>query len=293
MRKFSFVILHYQTTNDTIKCVESILENVRFDSFNIIIVDNGSTNNSGQILREKYLNNYNIQIIESCENLGFAKGNNLGYNYAKYSTKSDFICLLNNDTYIEQENFIEKIVDRYDKSEYHILGPDIISVIDGRHQNPNKDSLSDLVSIKSSLNHYRIMLFLNYFLLDKILVDIKKQFFPTPIMPRIEQNLSYKTEQEGIKLHGSCLIFSEKYISKYEGLYPKTFMYAEESILNFISKRDNLISVYFPDARIYHKEDSSTDYEYPKSSKKRQFYYANYIDSLKVLIELIKKENEK
>lgn len=112
MRKFSFVILHYQTTNDTIKCVESILENVRFDSFNIIIVDNGSTNNSGQILREKYLNNYNIQIIESFENLGFAKGNNLGYNYAKYNTKSDFICLLNNDTYIEQENFIEKIVDR-------------------------------------------------------------------------------------------------------------------------------------------------------------------------------------
>ena len=245
------------------------------------------------MLREKYLNNNNIQIIESPENLGFAKGNNLGYYYAKYNTKSDFICLLNNDTYIEQDNFIEKIIERYDKNEYHILGPDIISTVDGHHQNPKNDSLSDLNDVISFFKHYRILLYLSYFRLDKILVDIKKRFFPTPSIPRIEQNLSFKTEQEGIKLHGSCLVFSRKYISKYEGLYPKTFMYAEESILNFFSKRDNLISLYFPGVRIYHKEDSSTDYEYPKSIKKRQFYYKNYINSLKVLIELIKKGNRK
>ena len=36
-----------------------------------------------------------------------------------------------------------------------------------------------------------------------------------------------------------------------------TFMYNEESILNYIAKRDSLITVYFPKIKVYHKEDSS------------------------------------
>ena len=134
--KFAFVVLHYITVQDTIECVESILNNIDYQNYIIIIVDNGSKNNSGELLKNKYSDNPKIKVIISKKNLGFAKGNNLGYNFAKYKMDSDFIALINNDTILEQKNFITKIVDKYTNVKFHILGPDILSTKDGIHQNP-------------------------------------------------------------------------------------------------------------------------------------------------------------
>ncbi|MCG6188145.1 glycosyltransferase family 2 protein [Maribellus maritimus] len=291
MINFSFVILHYQTIEDTITCVDSILKNIVYSNYSIIIVDNGSTNESGIYLKNKYLKNKNIHVLESPKNLGFARGNNLGFSFAKYKLKSEFICLLNNDTYIKQDDFVEEILRRYYISNFHILGPDIISTVDGKHQNPRRVLYTDLKIVKQYLRHFRIMRFLNLFLLDKVLVDFKKKFYSKSYLPSNDQEESYKDEKTGLLLHGSCLIFSPLYIANYDGLYPKTFMYSEESILNFISHRDNLISLYYPKVKIYHNEDSSTNYQYPKSYRKRRFYYKNIIKSLVVLTDLMKGNN--
>ena len=69
-----FVILHYMATDETIICVDSILENVNGDK-RIIIVDNASPNNSFDELNIKYKDNILVDVISTDENLGFAKGN--------------------------------------------------------------------------------------------------------------------------------------------------------------------------------------------------------------------------
>ena len=84
MYTFSFVILHYISITDTIECIESILKNINYLKYYIIVVDNGSKNNSGNILKEKYKNNSNVKVILNENNLGFARGNNVGYKLAKY-----------------------------------------------------------------------------------------------------------------------------------------------------------------------------------------------------------------
>ena len=125
--KFTFVILHYLTTEDTVECIDSIIKNIKYDNYNIIVVDNGSYNNSGEKLKRIYESNKSIKIILNKNNLGFAKGNNLGFNYAKYELNSDFVALINNDTIINQYDFITNIIKSYNKYNFDILGPDIRS----------------------------------------------------------------------------------------------------------------------------------------------------------------------
>ena len=120
----AFVILHYYTIEDTERCVNSIL-NV-FDKVNIILVDNASPNGTGSELKKMYDNNEQIHVIINKENLGFAKGNNVGFKYAKKELNSDFIILCNNDTYITDKNFYDKILKEYKESHFAVLGPKII-----------------------------------------------------------------------------------------------------------------------------------------------------------------------
>jgi len=86
------------------------------------------------------------------------------------------------------------------------------------------------------------------------------------------------------------VIFSKSYIEKYDGLYPGPFMYGEEAILDFIAKRDNLTTLYSPEIKILHKDDSSTNFMYKKALKKRRFYLKNFLQSLIILQELMKED---
>ncbi|EMF0409107.1 glycosyltransferase, partial [Enterococcus faecium] len=70
-----FEVLHYETINETIQCVESILSNVINPV--IVVVDNASSNNSGNELIEKFKSYDNVFVLINEKNLGFAKGNNI------------------------------------------------------------------------------------------------------------------------------------------------------------------------------------------------------------------------
>lgn len=133
----SIVILHYLTIDDTIECIENILRlKTNNIALNIIVVDNGSCNGTGLVLENKYKCNNNIKIILNSENVGFARGNNIGYKYGKEVKKSDFIICINNDIIIKDENFLLKILNSYKVFHFHCLGPKIISLKDNKNQNP-------------------------------------------------------------------------------------------------------------------------------------------------------------
>jgi GT2 family glycosyltransferase len=66
-----------------------------YPKFEIIVVDNGSSDHSIDYLR--YIWEHRIRIIELPENLGFAEGNNIGI-----QNSYDVIALLNNDIEVEQ-----------------------------------------------------------------------------------------------------------------------------------------------------------------------------------------------
>ena len=127
-KNITFLILHYCSINDTIECIKSIQNLKTKHNIELVVVDNGSYNNTGQQLEKMFSDNKNIHIILSEKNLGFARGNNLGFVYAKNNMKSDFIVMINNDVIIDDENFCEKIVDLYNKENfqtgYLFINPD-------------------------------------------------------------------------------------------------------------------------------------------------------------------------
>lgn len=90
------VLLNWNGWRDTIACVESCLA-LLYPRFRIIIVDNGSTDGSEAILRERFPG---IELIQTGANLGFAGGNNVGIRYA-LEQGADYVWLLNNDTVVD------------------------------------------------------------------------------------------------------------------------------------------------------------------------------------------------
>lgn len=277
MEKVVFVILHYLTIEDTLECVKSIYQNIKYDNYEIIIVDNASTNGSGDILKRKFRDNDKIHLLINKENLGFAKGNNIGYIYARNKLKADFIILINNDTYILDENFIKSINDYYKENKFHLMGPRIISTQDNNNQNPLMNVITEKKDIVKHIIKYSILYLLNITQIERVIKYIKSN-------KNSLYNNSKKVSEErtliNIPLHGSCLICSPMFIDNMEyAFYPNTFLFVEEDILYKICMKKNFTTVYYPQITIFHKEDSSTNFLMQSNEKKRRFIYKNIIKS--------------
>lgn len=292
MSKVAFVILHYLTTVDTIECIESIQENVKYDNYEIVVIDNASNNDSFETLRNKYEKISNINLIKNKENLGFAKGNNVGYLYAKERLKAEFIFVINNDTLIKDENFVIDIVNYYKKNKFHVLGPNIISLQDDGRQNPLNTVLTTKKQVINEIIKYSILLSMNIIKLEDLKKYILKKVKKEKV--QIDKADNKNNIMENVPLHGSCMIFSKDYINMNEyAFYPETFLYVEEDILFYLCNKNNLKTVYFPKVTIYHKEDSSTDFLMNTASEKRRFLYKNILKSLNIYYKLIKRQEVK
>ena len=95
-----------------------------------IVIDNASNDGTVEYIREHFPE---IHLIESTENLGFGRANNLGMRYA-LDHGCDYVFLLNQDAWLDSPDTLKKLVDIYkDHPEYGILSP--------MHLNVKKDGL--------------------------------------------------------------------------------------------------------------------------------------------------------
>lgn len=102
MEKLTIILVNFNGKQYNEACIESILANqVSFDQ-KIIVVDNASTDDSMQILRERYENDARIDLITLEANYGFSYANNVGMQRAM-EEGADYVLLLNNDTEIASD----------------------------------------------------------------------------------------------------------------------------------------------------------------------------------------------
>ena len=276
------VVLHYENIKDTKECLDSLKKylNDTKNNINVVVVDNGSIKEKTAAMEEDYVND-KIYFIESGRNLGFAKGNNIGFHYAKYELHSDIIILANNDLIFKQVDFMNQIAKEMIENHIDVAGPRIISLVDHKNQNPVPYAHPDLVSVNKRIFKLHVLKIMCYFGVDKFFQTIFSRKYSTDV------------KSDNYQLHGACLIMANNYVKNYDGLYPKTFMYMEEDILKYITKRDNLIMKYFDGAEVFHKEGSSTEKIYGEGRKKRLFYYKWNIDGCKKLRQLMKSGRDK
>lgn len=280
----SYVILHYNTIDDTVNCINSIVKTQEKGSYQIVIVDNNSPNGSGEFLLKKYEKESYIHIILNKQNLGFAKGNNIGFIYAKKSLLADFIVVLNSDVIILQKTFQEKIVSEYWHNKYAVLGPKINTPSGYEYSNPGSHNLPSITSLYIYILKIRFLLFLNFLHLDLTYKRFKKKFIKGE-----KKDVNNKDKVCDVQLHGCCWIFSPLFIKKFDGINDRTFLYREEELLFLLLKKSKLKSIYIPNIEVFHNEHSATNSITTNMFKKARFQYKQYIKSTSILIEELKR----
>lgn len=99
--KVSIIIVNWNSKDYIKNCIDSLL-NQTFQDFEIILVDNGSTDDSLEYVEKKYPQ---ISIIKNKKNLGFAAGNNIGIK----NSSGKFIALFNQDAVTDKEWLYELV----------------------------------------------------------------------------------------------------------------------------------------------------------------------------------------
>lgn len=282
--KIVFVILHYMAETETYKSVESIKNNIDTDDYKIIIVDNASPDCSGKRVEKRYSADEKTEVILNNQNLGFAKGNNVGFLYAKKRWNPDYIVLMNNDVYILDNDLVKKIDQEYVKSHFAVLGP-MIMTVDGRcNINPIRREPASLEMVKHDIKAYKTKSLIHKLHLSKVCGLYKKWRFS----PKNKMHKNYIDRCEYVQLHGAFMVFSKAYTEKFDGLDNRTFLYREEAILYKHLIEHNLNSVYLPDIHVFHREDAATDEMTTTTREKEGFEITNHLQSLQVLLDVYK-----
>lgn len=274
-----FVILHYKTIDETIKCLECLKKAFSKECYKTVVVDNNS------LIDEeiKIINKYTNDIVLLDENKGFAKANNLGCKYALEKYNPEFIAVINNDVFITQSNFIDIIRESYTKYKFDLLGPWIDSRT-GESCNPfpviyGKQNVNDKIKYTKKL----INIYGNPFLYSLLNIYLTiKHFINKPDVPT-----NHESVEKNVALHGCALVFSKKYLKRYKDVfYDETFLFHEEEFLYNRIVSDNLISIYNPKLKVFHKEGSSVNNKKNKRANKL-FKEKEKLKSLELLKKVI------
>lgn len=215
--ELSIIIINYNTPQLTYNCIVSIKEKTEDVQYEIIVVDNNSNDDSVAFLKQHFPD---IIILESSENIGFGRANNLAIEMAH----ADTFFLLNSDTIIIDNSI--KILYDYLQShpETGVCGGLLLNA-DG--------SIGYSSSPKLTLTHY----FRSY---------LPSCFHKTPI----ENNILNVTDVGYVI--GADMMVRKEVLEKAGKFDPDFFLYCEEAELSHRIKKQNYHIQLVPSARIIH-----------------------------------------
>ncbi|ALQ04531.1 glycosyltransferase [Pseudomonas brassicacearum] len=116
--KVSIVLVTYNNLNLTIQCVNSILRNTTWPNYQLIVVDNGSEDGTGDYLERLRQEVPTAKVILNPDNRGFAAANNQGLREAD----GDILLLLNNDTVVP-DGWLDPLVRHLRDPSIGLVGP--------------------------------------------------------------------------------------------------------------------------------------------------------------------------
>jgi GT2 family glycosyltransferase len=224
----SIIIVNYNTRNLLKQCIDSVFEKTHSIKFEIIVVDNASSDGSQQMIKENFLN---IILIESQENLGFGRANNIGFKYANGRN----IFLLNSDT-ILLNNAVKILSDFLDANlNVGVCGGNLFDV----NLKPNHSYRRTFPSILWELN------WLTFGYLEKIRYGKNREF-----------NYTNDVLEVGYII-GADMMVRMTVLDEVGVFDADFFMYSEESELSWRIKEAGYKIMSVPQAQIIHFEGGS------------------------------------
>ena len=221
----SIVIVNWNTVNLLRDCIESIIEQTPEGTYEVIVVDNGSTDGSVEMIKRCFPE---VVLIENTANVGFVKGNNQGF----ARCRGRYVLLLNSDTVI-LDGAIQKTVQYAEtNSQIGVVGCRL-QYEDGSFQN----SCFRFPGIPGSI-------------LNAIGLS---QTFPSLNWDRYgNADHSWETPVPVDCVMGSFLMVERELLEKIGYLDEAFFMYAEETDLCYRVRQQGKKVMYYPGASIIH-----------------------------------------
>lgn len=210
----SIIILNYNGKKWLEKCLPTI-KKIKYKPLEIIIVNNGSTDDSGEFVRKKYAN---FRLLEIMPNRGFAGANN----YAVKKASGKYILLLNNDTQVTPD-FLNPLVELMENdANVGVVQPQLRSM----RNHSLIDSAASFYTSTGFLYHYGYM------------QEVKKKKYNKPL--------------NCYSVKGACMFMRRKDYIALGGLDEDFVCYVEESDLchRFLLAGKKII--YLPKSYIYH-----------------------------------------
>lgn len=246
----SVIIVNYNTKDLTQKCIDSIFQHTHGVIFEVILIDNASCDGSIELFRE----DTRITFVESPENLGFGKANNVASDYAR----GRYLFLLNPDTQLVN-NAIKIFFDYM--NEHPDVGICGGNLYDGEMHPTHSHSL----------------------FFPSILVDIDNLFGGLLKKKIFKDRFEFNCTQQPLKvayITGADMFMGKELFDRVGKFSSDFFLYYEETDLAYRVKKDGYISVNIPDAKIIHLEGKSFRYTKDRIAKSMQgrktFYKRSY-----------------
>lgn len=253
-KRIGIVILNYKKYEETLECVDSILQQT-YENYQIVIVENGSQNESLHILQSKYGKEDNITVLNSEQNVGFARGNNIGIKYAKEELKCDDIFVINSDIIMPP-----KILEQYlkiDTSGVGIISPTVYS-LDQKEIFPSGNTNNMYKKFFRTVFDILLTSMLQITIVEKIYHRVRPKRSEST-----ETAINQKTEWK-YSVSGCAFVLTEHFFEYYTQMYPKTFLYWEEMNLLMYLQKVGLVSKVIKTDPLIHKEGRSTREKHEK-----------------------------
>lgn len=222
--KLSVVILNYNVSAFLELCLQSVEAALANIDSEIIVVDNDSTDDSCQMMRQKYPQ---VKLIENKENFGFSKGNNIGVKTAK----GEYVCILNPDTMVPEDVFQQLLNFSKEQDNLGIVG---CKLIDGTG-NFLPESKRNIPTPWVALNW---------------LIGKSKRYYANNLKPDQSGEVDI--------LVGAFMWMKTSLYHELNGFDEDFFMYGEDIDLSYRSKKSGYKNWYLGNLNVLHFKGEST-----------------------------------
>lgn len=259
----SIIIVNYNTSEILSNCLKSIYQYTKSVNFEVIVSDNGSRDNSVEMIRKNFPQ---VILIENHANIGFGKANNRGLRIAT----GKYIFYLNSDT-ILLNNAVKYFFDFWenssDKKNLGALGSNLLDTKLG--QNHSSDDTFPKISYSELFPFFRYIY--GIYKLSVLNILFNKS------LPKNKQYTYNKKTGEVKHIIGADLFVKNDYFAQFDEHY---FMYYEETDIEYKMELFNKKRFIIDGPRIIHLDSSINQVEKSKDIVHR---YASFSQVHKIL----------
>lgn len=257
--KTIFLIVNYNDYKTTITLIDNIKD---YDSIDkIVIVDNNSTDNSFNKIKDYIGENKKIEIIKNSSNKGYGSGINFGAKYIKETIGNCYLIISNSDIVINKNEDIKELINTFD-NDSAIVAP-IIKEHSGINRGwkiptPFQDSLLNIIYIHRYLRPKLLFYKEDYY--KKDIVDVEA-------------------------VSGCFFAINLEYLEKVDYFDENIFLYYEENVIATKLKKFNLKTKINTNIEVFHNHSVTIDKninkirKYKELKKSQMYFHKKYNDA--------------